>query len=33
VSRIAARTEAAERELRLMKRGRPTYRPQCSDYF
>jgi len=33
VSRIAARTEAAERELRLMKRGRPTYRPQCSEYF
>lgn len=32
-SRIAARTEAAERELRLLKRGRPTYRSQCSEYF
>lgn len=33
VSKIASRTEAAERELRLLKRGRPTYRPQCSEYF
>jgi hypothetical protein len=33
VSRIAARTEAAERELRLLKRGRPSYRVQCSEYF
>lgn len=32
-SRIAARTEAAERELRLLKRGRATYRVQCSEYF
>jgi len=33
VSKIAGRTEAAERELRLLKRGRPSYRPQQSEYF
>jgi hypothetical protein len=33
VQKIAGRTEAAERELRLLKRGRPDYRPQCSEYF
>lgn len=33
VSKLAARTDAAERELRLLKRGRPDYRPQCSEYF
>lgn len=33
VSKIAARTVAAETELRLLKRGRPDYRPQCSEYF
>lgn len=33
VSKVASRAEAAERELRLLKRGRPTYRDQCSEYF
>ena len=32
-SKIAARVVAADRLLRLLKRGRPTYRPQCSEYF
>lgn len=33
VSKIAGRVVGYENELRLLKRGRPTYRDQCSEYF
>jgi type III secretion system FlhB-like substrate exporter len=33
VSKVAARAQAAESEMRLIRRGRPTYRVQCSEFF
>jgi hypothetical protein len=33
MSELTGLVTLAERQLRLLKRGRPSYRDQCSEYF